>query len=192
MVKSMTRFIATMAAALFLVGVSSMSFAVSSSAKSVVAPITKAEVLEAQHAWAKGLVNIGKVHLAKGNYKKTAGDLIHKLYAYSYEQGSVLFKPTKAAEHPFRGSFTSALSYFVGSNKDFSEDKGFALAPWKKIVFHNDEIYLHGDMAIAMGEYYFTDMKNTVTKVEYTFGYVKTNKGQLKIVLHHSSLPFGG
>ena len=50
----------------------------------------------------------------------------------------------------------------------------------------------HNDMAIVMRNYDFTDSKGKVTRVEYTFTYVKTNKGALKIVLQHSSLPFSG
>ena len=40
-----------------------------------------------------------------------------------------------------------------------------------------------------MGNYYFTDLTGVETKVEYTFGY-KLSNGELKIDLHHSSLPF--
>ena len=41
----------------------------------------------------------------------------------------------------------------------------------------------------SMGEYYFTGTDSSVTKVEYTFGYKKDAEGNLKIVVHHSSLP---
>ena len=42
-----------------------------------------------------------------------------------------------------------------------------------------------------MGNYYFlgTGQKKEI-KVEYTFGYIKDNNGNLLINLHHSSLPF--
>jgi len=42
---------------------------------------------------------------------------------------------------------------------------------------------------MAMGHYYFTDTNNTETKVEYSFAYFKDEKGNIKISLHHSSLP---
>ena len=45
-----------------------------------------------------------------------------------------------------------------------------------------------------MGNYYFTseqDKKNE-TKVEYTFGYIKDINGNLRINLHHSSIPHSG
>lgn len=154
--------------------------------------ITVEEVEQIQSQWATGIVAIGNAYKNKENYKKVAKNLINTLYAYNYEKGVVMFKPTKAKEIPFRPTKESALSYFVGGNKNFKEDKGFALQPWTKVVFHNDEMYLHGDMAIAMGTYDFTDDQDKVTTVEYTFAYVKMPHGQLKIVLHHSSAPFSG
>jgi len=45
-------------------------------------------------------------------------------------------------------------------------------------------------MALAMGNYFFTDLEGNKTKVEYTFAYIKGDTGELKIILHHSSLPF--
>ena len=47
------------------------------------------------------------------------------------------------------------------------------------------------DSATCMGEYFFTGTDSSVTKVEYTFGYKKDAEGNLKIVVHHSSLPYG-
>lgn len=152
--------------------------------------ITVAEVEKVQDEWGNGIVAIGKAYQNHGDYKQVAIDLINKLYAYNYEKGVVLFKPTKATKVPFRTSKESALSYFVGHNPKFKEDKGFALKPWRSVIFHNDEMYFHGDMAIAMGTYDFTTMNGQKVTVEYTFGYVKDDQGNLKIVLHHSSLPF--
>merc|ERR1719253_184539 len=41
-----------------------------------------------------------------------------------------------------------------------------------------------------MGNYYFTDTSEKETKVEYTFGYWRDETGAIRIVLHHSSLPY--
>merc|ERR1711988_1268950 len=92
--------------------------------------------------------------------------------------GDVLFKPTKAADVPFRPTPGEAMSYFVGgSNVDagYDEDAGFAInggSGWSSVVFRNHCIELLGTSAIAMGSYVFTDAttKDKVT-VEYTFGY---------------------
>ncbi|KAH8065704.1 hypothetical protein JL722_81 [Aureococcus anophagefferens] len=70
------------------------------------------------------------------------------------------------------------------------EDKGFALAPYTAVRWENQGTIFHGDSATAMGEYYFTDAGGGVTKAEYTFQYAKAADGSLKIVVHHSSLPF--
>ena len=49
---------------------------------------------------------------------------------------------------------------------------------------------MNADSATAMGEYYFTTLEGTVAKVEYTFQYKRGADGNLKIVVHHSSLPY--
>ena len=41
-----------------------------------------------------------------------------------------------------------------------------------------------------MGNYYFEDDKDQLLKVEYTFGYIKIKNNELRINLHHSSLPY--
>ena len=48
---------------------------------------------------------------------------------------------------------------------------------------------LEENRAIAMGNYFFTDLNGDEAKVEYTFGYKKVD-GKLKIDLHHSSFPY--
>ena len=52
-------------------------------------------------------------------------------------------------------------------------------------------VAVDSDSATCMGEYFFTGTDSSVTKVEYTFGYKKDAEGNLKIVVHHSSLPYG-
>ncbi|MEL1237112.1 MAG: hypothetical protein VXA61_10600, partial [Candidatus Neomarinimicrobiota bacterium] len=74
----------------------------------------------------------------------------------------------------------------------FSEDKGFALQPWTNVRFENASVILNEDSAIAMGNYFFTETNGNEVKVEYTFGYFLDNNDNLKINLHHSSLPFSG
>lgn len=149
--------------------------------------ITKQEVLDAQKAWADGIVAISKVYLDKGDYKARATQHINELYAY--KQSKVLFKPTLAADDQFRENFDQALSYFVGGS--IKEDTGFAIRPWSKVRFGEQEIITDSDSAVAMGNYFFTPHGETKeTKVEYTFGYMKDTDGKLRINVHHSSLPF--
>ena len=54
--------------------------------------ISKSEVLDAQQAWADGIVAISKVYLDEGDYTARAKQHIQDLYAYG--MGDVLFKPT--------------------------------------------------------------------------------------------------
>ncbi|WP_291328028.1 hypothetical protein [Desulfovibrio sp. UCD-KL4C] len=180
---------------LILIAVIFSALFVSGCAKKVVSTqptISVSEVEDAQKMWGDMLIEVGKAYSENGNYTKVTQNLIDQLYAYNYDKGIVLFKPTKAKIEPFRNTREGAISYFIGDSSTFQEDKGFALAPWVDVKFKNDEMYMHGNLAIAMGEYFFTDPKGNTVKVEYTFGYIKDVSGALKIVLHHSSLPYHG
>ena len=150
--------------------------------------ITKDQVLEAQQRWAQALISIGEKADDLKQCTRHARQQIDLLYAW--QQGEVLFKPTNAAEIPFRTDPASALSYFVGGNENFPEDQGFALQPWKEIQFENVGMCLNTHTALAMGHYYFTDYNQTTVEVEFSFGYVKDKSDLLKIQLHHSSLPY--
>ena len=158
-----------------------------SAATASAASITKQEVLNAQEEWGEAIVNIGKAYQQHKDYKSVAIQAIDSLYAYGLKD--VIFKPTKATEQQFRPDRKSALSYFVGGA--INEDSGFALHPWSKVRFVDQIIVLNDCDAIAQGNYYFTDAKTgQEVKVEFTFGYIKDDKGKLRIFLHHSSLPY--
>ncbi len=152
--------------------------------------VTKEKVMEAQAKWADGIVRIGADFTDKKDYTQTAKDHIDHLYAYDISP--VLFKPTKAVKDQFRGDKDKALSYFVATNGVCDEDKGFAIQPWTNVRFENSEIIVQGNTALAMGNYYFTDTDGGETAVEYTFGYIMDDHGNLRINLHHSSVPFSG
>jgi len=162
------------------------------------APITMDEIVSAQKEWGDAIVTISKTYLGGGDYKAAAEKAADELYGYG--RTDVLFKPTKAAEDPFRPTGAGALSYFIGGeNVDggFAEDKGFALGPggigWKKVVLDNNKIDFNGATATAMGEYYFYPVGGgAAQKVEYTFGYKRNDDGKVRIYLHHSSLPYPG
>ncbi|BAY85024.1 hypothetical protein NIES267_45220 [Calothrix parasitica NIES-267] len=149
--------------------------------------ITEKDVIDAQNTWANAIVEIGKTYKNKGDYKTVAANTVDNLYGY--DEGKVLFKPTKASEGQFRLTEEDALSYFVKGK--IAEDDGFALQTWSKVRFENAGVSIGCSDAVAMGNYYFTD-SNTgkETKVEYTFGYRRNSDGKLLIDLHHSSLPF--
>lgn len=152
--------------------------------------ISEAEVIEAQTAWGNGIVNIGKAYASNGDYVQAAKDHIQNFYGY--DLGSVLFKPTLAAQKQFRNTFDAALSYFVGGNESYPEDKGFAIKGWTKVRWENAGIINNNcKVAIAMGNYYFSPADGSAdVKVEYTFAYVKDRNNHLKIAVHQSSVPF--
>ena len=150
--------------------------------------ISLKEVENIQKDWGANLVKLGNL---KGNFESCeneASQMIKRLYGY--DNGIVLFKPTKAKESQFRLSFEGAKSYFIGGDENFSEDSGFALQPWTNVRFENASVILNEKTAIAMGNYFFTELNGNVVKVEYTFGYFLDSKQCLKINLHHSSLPY--
>ena len=147
--------------------------------------ISEQAVLDAQEAWGEGIVAIAEIHAEGGDYAARATEHINDLYAYG--ETNVMFKPTMAAEDQFRETLDEALSYFIG--QDGTEDKGFAISGWTNVRWENNGIYTNDMSAMAMGNYYFTGPDGNETKVEYTFGYVLVD-GDLKINLHHSSLPY--
>lgn len=144
--------------------------------------ISKADVEAAQKAWGDGIVKIGKAK----NSKQAAIEHLEKFYAYGYSP--VLFKPTLASVDQFRGTQKEALSYFIG--QDYKEDKGFALAPYVNVRWENEGINTYCGNAMSMGNYYFKKPNGKEVKAEYSLGWVKYKNGDMKIVLHHSSLPF--
>ena len=148
--------------------------------------LTETEITALKTAWGEGIVNIGKVHTDGGDYRAVAANHIEQFYAYG--DRPVLFKPTLASEHQFRGDFDAALSYFVGG--EISEDTGFAIAPYTNVRWEPEGMVINGETAMTMGNYYFTTTDGTDVKVEYTFGVERMQDGDLKIVLHHSSVPF--
>ena len=151
------------------------------------AMLTRADVENAQQAWGQGIVEIAAAHDAEMDFIQRARTHVESLY--SYDIGPVLFKPTFAVKKQFRPTFEGALSYFVGGNSAFSEDKGFAIKSWTKVRFENEEVIINGNTAITMGNYFFTAPSGEEVKVEFSFGYIVDSNGALRINLHHSSMP---
>jgi hypothetical protein len=152
--------------------------------------ISEVEVLDAQKAWCNALVNISE----EGKKSQAAAKaLAEKVIdaAYAYQLGPVLFKPTlTSGKDTFRLTKDGALSYFVGGDSKYPNDSGFALKDWKKCEIKNVGIVITGNAAMTLGNVIITDSANKITTVDKTWGFVKDDKGALRIVLHHSSLPY--
>mmetsp|Transcript_58987 Transcript_58987/g.97519 ORF Transcript_58987/g.97519 Transcript_58987/m.97519 type:complete len:257 (+) Transcript_58987:62-832(+) len=159
--------------------------------------ISQEEVLTAQTNWASAIKTISAVYAEGGDFIGTAAEAAGELYGYG--KTNVLFKPTKATNHPFRPTAEQAMSYFVGAeamknDKFKGEDAGFAInggKGWKSVVFRNHKVDLNGPTAQAMGDYVFTDATSgDEVRVEYTFGYKRNDDSNVRIYLHHSSVPY--
>jgi len=152
--------------------------------------ISEDEVLAAQKAWCIALVNISE----EGKKSQAAAKaLAEKVIdaAYAYQLGPVLFNPTlTSGKDTFRLTKDGALSYFVGGDSKYPTDSGFALKDWKKCEIKNAGIVITGNAAMTLGNVMVTDSANKTTTVDKTWGYIKDDKGALRIVLHHSSLPY--
>ena len=141
-----------------------------------------------QQKWASIIIEIGKASRKKINLENLVYKLLYDIYAFNH--CDVLFKPTLAKRNQFRSTREEFLSYFLGENKVCKEDTGFAIKNWNAIRFENYKIVEYNEYLISMGNYYFTDNNNKTLKVEYTFGFIKVKKNELRINLHHSSLPY--
>lgn len=167
-----------------------LAFAGAASAASG-ARITEAEVLAAQKAWGDALVNISKAHDEGGIDK--ARQLANQVLdgAYGYQLGPVLFKPTlTVSPQTFRTTKDGALAYFVGGDSRYPTDTGFALKGWRKVDVNNTGVLINGDTATTMGKVTMTDKNGQRTTVDKTWTFKKDDQGQLRIVVHHSSLPY--
>jgi len=157
--------------------------------------VTEEDVLECQKGWAGAIAAASAIYAEGGDYIQAAAGAANELYGYGHTK--VLFKPTKAAEFPFRSKSSEAMSYFVGGNVidgGYDEDAGFAINGgngWESVEFFNHAIDLNGLTATAMGYYVFTDATTKAkVRVEYTFGYKRCPDGKVRIYLHHSSVPY--
>ena len=153
--------------------------------------ITEARLEEARNLWGAALVAISKAFDEEGveaarHRANEALDL-----AYGYHLGPVLFKPTMAGgEQTFRTTREGALSYFIGHNDDFPQDSGFGLKSWREVASGVGTAFIEGDVALWMGNVTFTNGRGEQTVVDKSWGYKQDAEGQLRIVLHHSSLPY--
>lgn len=155
--------------------------------------VTESEVIAAQKAWCGALVDVSKTNETQG--QAAAKALAEKVIdsAYGYQMGAVLFKPTlTVAPQTFRTTRAGAVAYFVGGDSAFPKDTGFALKGWTKCEISNAAIFIAGDSATTMGNVSITNKDGKVTTVDKTWKFVKDDAGKLRIVVHHSSLPYSG
>tara|TARA_E500000178_G_scaffold104273_2_gene103878 strand:+ start:844 stop:1308 length:465 start_codon:yes stop_codon:yes gene_type:complete len=144
----------------------------------------QAKVLEFLKSWTDGVISIGKTYHRDGDFQEGAEFFLNTHYAFG--ENEVLFKPTFTKDVIFRNSFNQALSYFVSGS--ISEDRGFAIRPWKKIELHDQpNLIIEGDVVVVMGALDFYHFESEVSSiVSFTF-VLKEFEGRFKIIVHHSS-----
>ncbi|MCH8558621.1 MAG: hypothetical protein LAT84_12400 [Balneolia bacterium] len=151
--------------------------------------ITRDMIQAAQEGWIQELIRIGEAHTSGGDAEAVAREVLNA--HYDYATNPVLFKPTLThGEQTFRNTKEGALAYFVGGNADFPNDSGFALTGYVSGTTEIAEVFIHGDVAIAQGNITLVAPDDSTVMVDKTFGYRLDDEGHLRIVLHHSSLPF--
>ena len=153
--------------------------------------ITKHDISNALGDWGDGIITISKAYEDKGVdlAQEIAEQTLDKLYGF--DLGPVLFKPTMSGgKQTFRTTKTGALSYFIGHNSEYPSDSGFAIKFWRSVKPETSATFIQNNVAMWMGWVSFTDKNNAVVKVDKTFGYTRDISGNLKNVLHHSSIPF--
>ncbi|KAJ54702.1 hypothetical protein ACMU_16435 [Actibacterium mucosum KCTC 23349] len=153
--------------------------------------ITNDDLAAARNAWGAGLIAIAKAYDQGGidAARPVAEEVIDG--AYGYNLGPVLFKPTMASgDQTFRPTREGALAYFVGHDANYPLDGGFGLKGWRSMDSVTSASFIDGDVGMWMGWIKLTDKDGNLTQVDKSFGYKKDADGVLRIVLHHSSLPY--
>lgn len=150
-------------------------------------------IQQAHRRWSQGLIEMGQIWVTDPpSIRVRALEILDGLYDF---QDGVLFKPTLASlPNNYRTDQLGTLSYFVGSQHSGSSiigDHGFALKPWVKVDFEPSSQIVLSECMVSSGMYHFYSSSSSPITVEYTFVYKYSLKDSpLKIVAHHSSLPY--
>jgi len=153
--------------------------------------INENELADARVAWGNGMIAISKAYEKSGIDDATivANEMLDQLYGFEF--GPVLFKPTlSGGSQTFRSNKEGALSYFIGNNPKYPLDSGFGIKSWREVKSETSSTFVEENIAMWMGWVTLIDKKGDQVIVDKSWGYKKTKNGSLKIVLHHSSLPY--
>ncbi|REG82828.1 hypothetical protein [Marinomonas pollencensis] len=150
---------------------------------------TKEMAYTALQTWCDNVVKVGKVYAEGGDAQAVSLQVLSD--NYDYDNGHVLFKPTQTfGEQTFRPTKEGALSYFVGGNSEFPNDKGFKLKPWVKVWYSKEDLILHNDLAIVQCNVHFIGSDDSHIFVNKSFVFRECDDGKVRIILHQSSLPY--
>ena len=154
-------------------------------------PIKETNLTDVIVQWGNELIAISAIYEEKGIEQATimASEMLDRLYGFEF--GPVLFKPTlSGGVKTFRTTKQGALSYFVGHDPHYPSDTGFGIKYWRKVESETSAVMIDETIAMWMGWVMFTDKDGNQVKVDKSFCFRASLGGDLKIVLHHSSLPY--
>jgi hypothetical protein len=141
--------------------------------------VTADDIAAAQDIWGRAMVEVGHAYEHGKDYRTLAKQAVAQLYAYNYQSGVVLFDVKHHDTAPFHPVAGSVMQYLAGGH----HNRGFALRPWRRVDFKNTQIFFHGAIAVASGYNTFTPYHGHSLRRSYVIGYVKDNRGNLKIFL---------
>ena len=153
--------------------------------------INEEQLLQARVAWGNGMITISKAYKESGitRAKIIANRFLDNFYGF--DLGPVLFKPTlSGGSQTFRPTKEGALSYFVGHDPKYPSDNGFGIQFWHEVKSETCATFCDGDVAMWMGWVTLIGRDGHTVTVDKSWGYKKLKNGALKIILHHSSLPY--
>ncbi len=153
--------------------------------------INEEQLTQARLAWGNGMIAISKAYEESDitGAKIIAHDFLD--HVYGFELGPVLFKPTlSGGAQTFRPTKDGALSYFVGHDPTYPLDSGFGIKSWHEVSSETCAAFFYQDVAMWMGSVTLNSKDGHSITVDKSWGYKKVKNGALKIILHHSSLPY--
>ncbi len=151
------------------------------------APIRQSEIIAFQQGFGVSLNGISNAFINKLDYTTAARNHIEKYYGFDFNE--VLFKANDSVEDPFRSTYEGILSYLIGGNDSFPDDKGFALQNLIKVNWKNAGIINDHNIAIAIGQSTYQKKDGSVVKQNYTMCFKKDVQGKLKLIAHKTALP---
>ena len=154
-------------------------------------PLSETDLIKARSNWGKEIIKISKAYEDDGIERASLVALKMLDNLYGFNLGPVLFKPTlSGGDQTFRLSKAAALSYFVGHNTEYPLDTGFGIKHWREFKSETAAVFIDESIAMWMGWVTLTDANFKKVKVDKSWGYKLDGNGTMRIVLHHSSLPY--
>ena len=153
--------------------------------------IVEQDIMKALNNWGESLIAISRAYEDDGlaSARAIAEQTLDRLYGF--ELGPVLFKPTMSGgPQTFRLTKIGALSYFIGNDPEYPNDNGFGIKFWRSVKPETSATFIQNDVAMWMGWVTLIGRDGHTVTVDKSWGYKKLKNGALKIILHHSSLPY--